>query len=167
MIDAHSQPAGSPVVRLGLIASQLTEVIDQISVEGYVRETVRSASYLQIARYIISERQAATRLSAHDIFTNGPWNMVLDLYEKAWLQKSVSVTSLTIASGIPQTTALRYIALLERASLLARCDDHSDGRRVFLTLTRRGFDQVTDYLTASARAWGIEIYDVPPPEAFA
>ena len=44
--------------------------------------------------------------------------------------KRVSVTSLCIASGVPPTTALRWIAQMSEAGLLERVEDEADRRRV-------------------------------------
>jgi len=58
----------------------------------------------------------------------------------------VSVTSSAIASHAPQTTALRYFAMLEKADLILRQKSKIDARVTFLKLTDEGYSLVAAYL---------------------
>lgn len=156
----------SPLLKLSLVSSQLSELVDQILGQEYREGTGRAATLLEVVQSVLAERKALAQLLNDDIFINGPLNMMLDLYENAWLQKPISVTSLTIASCVPPTTALRYIGYLESAQLLTKQNDGRDGRRVLVTLTPRGFRQVTDYLIQAAHLWGVHISCAPNPAAF-
>jgi DNA-binding MarR family transcriptional regulator len=68
------------------------------------------------------------------------WDMLLDLTAARAEHKRVSVTSLCIASGVPPTTALRWISHMTDAGLLQRVEDDLDRRRVFVTLTDNAAD---------------------------
>jgi DNA-binding MarR family transcriptional regulator len=57
----------------------------------------------------------------------------------------VSVTSACIASCVPPTTALRWIAQLTEAGLLQRIEDDTDRRRAFIALTDRAADAMARY----------------------
>jgi DNA-binding MarR family transcriptional regulator len=79
------------------------------------------------------------------LVANPCWDMLLDLYEKKTLGRVVSVSSLCIAAGIPTTTALRRIDILESEGLIRRSEDNADGRRVLLELTPAGAEKLAEY----------------------
>ena len=71
--------------------------------------------------------------------------MLLDLAAARAEHKRVSVTSVCIASGVPPTTALRWIGQLTEAGLLQRIEDDTDRRRAFITLTDRAADAMARF----------------------
>ena len=86
-------------------------------------------------RALIKLRQIRAVHFQEDLFSDPCWDMLLDLMEARLQDKKVSVSSLCIASGVPQTTALRRIEDLIGAKLIDRKDDPADRRRVFVCLT--------------------------------
>jgi len=74
--------------------------------------------------------------------------MLLELASAAERRDKLSVKSLCLASGVPATTALRYLGKLEEAGLAERCDDPNDARRIFVSLTASGRRMMADYLGA-------------------
>lgn len=164
---SNASPCGevSPLSKLSLISNQLRQLADLVSGQQDQLNTGHTATLLEVVQSVLAERKALAKLLGDDVFTNGPLNMMLDLYENAWLQKPISVTSLTIASCVPPTTALRYIGYLESAQLLTKQNDGRDGRRVLVTLTPRGFEQVSNYLIQAAGLWGVHISGAPTPAA--
>jgi DNA-binding MarR family transcriptional regulator len=81
-----------------------------------------------------------------DYITGEPcWDVLLDLCIAEIEGHRVSVTSLCIASGVPSTTALRWISLLERDDLIERQADPRDKRRTFLRITKRAFETMLEY----------------------
>jgi CheY-like chemotaxis protein/DNA-binding MarR family transcriptional regulator len=80
-----------------------------------------------------------------DLVANPCWDMLLDLYESRTLGRTVSVTSLAIASGVPTTTALRRITDLEDLGLLRRTQDAEDARRVLVELNTSGAEKLAEY----------------------
>jgi hypothetical protein len=166
MNDFELEAPKSPLSRLTHIAEQLREVVGQMRQRGVGLEQVPALSLLEIAKRLVAERKALSDLSDADVFTNGPTNMLLDLYIHSWLNKRVSVSSLTIASCIPPTTALRYIDHFEQTKLVTKTGDDTDGRRVWVALTHASFARVTDYLTKVSRAWAVDIEVRPLPSAF-
>ena len=71
--------------------------------------------------------------------------MLLDLTAARAEHLRVSVTSLCIASGVPPTTALRWIGVLSEAGLVKRVEDQSDRRRAFIALTDKAADQMARF----------------------
>jgi DNA-binding MarR family transcriptional regulator len=83
------------------------------------------------------------------LFGEPSWDMLLDLFIAQGRARSVSVSSACIASSTPQSTALRYVGLLEKMDLIRRTKDPQDGRRQYLELTEQGFAQMAAYLSES------------------
>lgn len=75
------------------------------------------------------------RVFGDDMFFDPAWNMLLDLYVSEGHGALVSVSSLCIAAKVPATTALRWLAMLEKRALIVRRADAQDRRRSFLFLT--------------------------------
>jgi DNA-binding MarR family transcriptional regulator len=71
--------------------------------------------------------------------------MLLDLAAARAEHLRVSVTSLCIASGVPPTTALRWIGQMIDAGLLQRISDDADRRRAFITLTDKAAEAMARY----------------------
>ena len=99
-------------------------------------------------RRLIRKRQARSDTFGADVFGDPAWDMLLELALSEAEGRRVSVTSLCIASGIPVTTALRKIGLLEERGLIVRTADGTDRRRAMLGLTRRSWEGIADYFAA-------------------
>ena len=61
-------------------------------------------------------------------------------------------TSACIGSAVPSTTALRWIAILEKQGLLVREADASDARRVYVKLSASGYAAMLEYFSSSSRS---------------
>lgn len=99
----------------------------------------------RLIRKIIRQRQLRARFFEGDLFADPAWDMLLDLTAARAEHVRVSVTSLCIASGVPPTTALRWIGQMTDSGLLQRVDDETDRRRAFITLTDKAADAVARY----------------------
>lgn len=89
----------------------------------------------EMVRYVIQSRRLRNRYFDKELFADPAWDMMLDLFYAEIAQLRVSVSSLCIASGVPPTTALRWIKTMTDADLLRRRPDSHDARRVFVELT--------------------------------
>ena len=99
----------------------------------------------RLVRRIIRQRQLRARFFDGDLFADPAWDMLLDLTAARAEHSRVSVTSLCIASGVPPTTALRWIGQMTDAGLLERIEDETDRRRAFITLTDKAADTMARY----------------------
>lgn len=91
----------------------------------------------RLVREIIHRRRARSRYFDSTLFSDPAWDMLLDLAAAETEHKQVSVTSLCIASGVPATTALRWIRQMTELGLFERVEDTQDRRRVFISLTAK------------------------------
>ena len=96
-------------------------------------------------RRILSNRARRMEHFRANLFGEPAWDMLLELYASAIEQRRISITSLCIASGVPATTALRWISVLERERLVERRNDPLDGRRAYMSLSTKGLDAMFAY----------------------
>lgn len=89
------------------------------------------------ARNIIRLRRRREALFGRGLFGEPAWDMLLELYVAELAGRRECVSGLCCVSGVPSTTALRWIGLLENAGWISRTADPRDGRRSFLSLTRK------------------------------
>jgi DNA-binding MarR family transcriptional regulator len=80
------------------------------------------------------------------LFADPAWDMLLELYVAQLSQRRMTVSRLSEASGVPPTTALRWIETLVRHGLAERRNDPLDGRRVYISLSVKGCSAIQDYL---------------------
>ena len=94
-----------------------------------------------LAREIYQARQARDKE-----FDEPAWDLLLILYS---LPRSgeLSISSLSYAADIPQTTGLRWQRTLCRRGLVERRPDQFDARRQLIRLTPQGKAEVEEYLT--------------------
>lgn len=98
-----------------------------------------------VIRRIIHYRQIRARYFGDDLFADPAWDMLLDLAAAHANHARIGVTSLCIASGVPTTTALRWIDLMTEAGLLERFKDDRDRRRTFIALSEKAANAFARY----------------------
>ncbi|RDS78616.1 MarR family transcriptional regulator [Alteriqipengyuania lutimaris] len=100
-------------------------------------------------RATIRKRQLRARFLESSLFADPAWDILLDLTAARAEGRRVSVTSLCIASGVPPTTALRWIALMTDQGLLRREQDVADRRRAYIGLTDEAVEAMARYFDAT------------------
>ena len=100
-------------------------------------------------RRIIRNRQLRAELFTAGLFADPAWDMLLDLTAARLERRRVSVSSLCMASGVPSTTALRWIRVMEDNALIRREDDAIDRRRSYVTLTDQAISAMARYFAAT------------------
>jgi len=83
----------------------------------------------------IKARRLRAQYFSGDLFADPAWDMMLHLFYAELLFRPVTVTRLSLASAVPNTTAIRWINTLMEKGLMIRRADPLDGRRVFVELT--------------------------------
>lgn len=111
----------------------------------------------ELARCFVRSRRQRDRFFDKGLFADPAWDMLLDLYMSEITQQRVSVSSLCIASNVPNTTALRWIQTLECKGLLERTKDPLDARRYFVSLSECGRCAMDEYFSSllGQRATGV------------
>ncbi|MEO0062687.1 MAG: hypothetical protein RLZZ08_1247 [Pseudomonadota bacterium] len=106
----------------------------------------------RLVRQILRQRQLRARFFDRELFADPAWDILLDLTAARVEHVRVSITSLCIASGVPPTTALRWITQMTHAGLLQRVEDECDRRRVFITLSEGTADAMARYFVELGRS---------------
>ena len=105
----------------------------------------REPADLNLAETMIAARQLRLKYLDQDMFFDPTWSMLLDLYKSELKKERLSVSSLCLGSGVPETTALRYLRLLEVRGYIERLPDLNDKRRVHVVLSRAAFAKLAGY----------------------
>jgi DNA-binding MarR family transcriptional regulator len=114
---------------------------------GADREIAREDLERLASRMYDSRRERA-RYFNDSLLGEPVWDMLLALYCSPARGKRLSVTSLCEAAGVPQTTASRWVQMLEDRGLIERQPDESDRRRHYLILAPRGEALMSAYLSS-------------------
>ena len=109
-----------------------------------VRQRVRYGQ-LMVIRQGLMARQQRGRFFKSNLFADPAWDMLLELYGASLTERRLTVSRLAERSGVPLTTALRWIATLETEGLIDRQNDRFDRRRTFLELSEKGSTGMSAY----------------------
>lgn len=102
--------------------------------------------WLLIARQTYRDRRRREEIFRDaDLFGEPAWDILLDLFIAAKEGKRISITSACIGAAAPSTTALRWLNILERESLIEREGDAHDMRRSYVRLTAAGYAKMLEY----------------------
>ncbi|ANK12885.1 winged helix DNA-binding protein [Erythrobacter neustonensis] len=117
-------------------AGELHSSSNWLTKEGRIeRDSLRLA---QVAAAMRATAHRRRRHLAAEWFGEPAWEMLLELFIQFAGGARVSTKSLAIASGAPDTTALRIMDRLEAASLIEREPSQTDKRVTLVSLTREG-----------------------------
>lgn len=146
------------VTEAGSIVGQLSDRkimfkgADEVDAELHVKGKPRAPlPDPRLVRQIIARRQARARFFDAELFADPAWDMLLDLTAAHAEHDRVSVTSLCIASGVPATTALRWIRQMTESGLFERVEDSADRRRAFIQLSDRSVGAMARYFMEIAK----------------
>ena len=105
----------------------------------------RAADRIREAR-----RARAGIISAHLLGEPG-WDMLIDLFVAKRQNRASVVKSVCLASGVPYTTAWRWLRVLEREGLVHFGSDTKDLRRVVVEISDLGHRKMHDYFSVLVR----------------
>lgn len=95
-------------------------------------------------------RKARARYFPEELFAEPAWDMLLYLYRCELRGRRPSTSDLCVASGVPETTALRWISTLAQKGLVAREPDGREGDESFVTLAPNGSAALRRYFAEVA-----------------
>ena len=136
------------------VREKLHAVLSILDTVGGVEPSAEHASAQPVTERqiqgILQARRRRTHFFSADLFADPAWDMLLELYAADLGQRRMSVSSLCLGSGVPATTALRWINTLEKNGLLIRAADPLDGRRVFVRLSEIALTSMTSYFAVNS-----------------
>jgi len=90
---------------------------------------------------LAAARKNRRRSLSQDLLGEPAWDILLELFTQRSPQ---SMKSVGLGAGVPLTTTLRWIGLLEQQGLLTQYADPHDARRTLVILTDKGQASVAD-----------------------
>lgn len=97
------------------------------------------------ARRELRARQKRNTLFCDSLFSDPAWDILLNLFAAHAERNSMVVRELTVCTGVPMTTTLRWISTLEVKGLVWRRGNQFDRRIVDVGLTERGIEAMLTY----------------------
>lgn len=101
---------------------------------------------LQHAREIYAFRRKRSNWLPQDLFGEPAWDILLELFTMRIEGKQARVKTACLASGVPATTALRWINVLERKGLIASSADSADHRVRWIWLKDEPYEKLYNML---------------------
>lgn len=98
------------------------------------------------AESLYQERRRRSRYFPEHLFAEPAWDILLDLFVNGVRSRAISITSACIAGGIPATTGLRWLGVLEREGLLVREVSADDARVTWVRLSDYGMNTMRSYI---------------------
>lgn len=130
-----------PNSRVALVISQVQSLAEQA-----LATNVFAPTSPEFVRQVIVARATRRKFFEGDLFADPAWDILLELYALRCEQRRTSTSKLCLASGVPGTTALRWIEKLVKDGLIEKSPDPFDARRVWVTLSDSGFELMRCYL---------------------
>lgn len=116
----------------------------------------------RLAHQIYKSRRLRAKVFEHHVFGEPAWDMLLALYFMPARGELLTVSGLSHAGCVPETTGLRWQKTLTREGLIERGPEGVDKRKQFIRLTREGRSLMEAYLT---RLYYCDNSIPPEPEA--
>lgn len=150
MADQHSHNVGDDSVPVSLTREELIAAKRLISrllelfpcPEG----PLSKPETYNLACRIYSGRRERRHFFPEGLFADPAWDMLLILYCADGRGEFMSVSSLCFSADVPQTTALRWVRVLEEAGLVTREKHEADRRSYLVKLTIVGRQKMESYL---------------------
>ena len=117
---------------------------------------------IEVALGMYSARRDRRHFLPDELFSDPAWDMLLHLYCVDAQGGLVSVSSLCAASMVPQTSALRWIAELERRELIERGPHPTDRRSTVAKLTTNARSLMTAYFHRVGKLTAYPATDLRP-----
>ena len=87
--------------------------------------------------------------SGNGLFANSCWNMCLDIFICDLKEQRITVSSIAHSSGIPMTTAMRYINVMVEQGLLHKTPNSADNRMIFVSVSEDCSEKIRELLMSA------------------
>lgn len=137
---------------LDQIVLSLRECVDALAEKCVPAETPSISNYIEtkqlgeVAEKCLAARGIRDRYLPADLLGEPGWDMLLYLYASHAQGKRTCVSSCCYASGVPATTALRWLDKLEACGMIKRHYDEVDTRRRIVELSFEGLGKMAAVL---------------------
>jgi hypothetical protein len=121
-----------------MTSSETASLSDELGQQGLVG---RAETMLRWSRFKTKTLDLGTGL-----FSDSCWDMCLDIYICDLKREQITVSSIAHSSGIPMTTAMRYINVMVEEGLLEKSPNPSDNRMIFISTSEICRDKISNVL---------------------
>jgi DNA-binding MarR family transcriptional regulator len=128
--------------------ARLEELFDEIRrlAEPPAKPFATDLPHAALARTVIRLRAMISDHLNPRLFGDPAFDLLLELFASGEEKREVQTTHCAHAARLPETTSLRWLAVLEREALIERYADARDGRRVLVRLTPGARNAIRLYL---------------------
>lgn len=137
----------------GLMGGSSKNAIDNAAVLMAGAGDGEDAPLIALARSIVASRRKLGERFDPTLFANPGMDILLFLFAEGVNGATVTTNACCSAAGVPRTTALRWIKLLQDRGLVEGSDDATDRRVTMLGLTHHG--------RTTLREWLVDIISLP------
>jgi DNA-binding MarR family transcriptional regulator len=103
----------------------------------------------EMAANLVAARRQRERYIPAGLLGEPAWDILLELYSHKFPQ---SMKAVAVGAGVPMTSTLRWVALLDRHGLVTQSPDPNDRRRTLAALTENGLAALSSALGAMQTA---------------
>jgi hypothetical protein len=104
----------------------------------------RAEKYLRWGRL-----KTQTLDTGNGLFADSCWSMCLDIYICGLKEERVTVSAIAHSSGIPMTTAMRYINVMAEQGLIEKSPNPADNRMIFVSISLSCKDKIENLLSSA------------------
>lgn len=111
---------------------------------------LEASSRSRLVADILRFRRQRDKTFGGQLFGEPAWDILLELYTAGKSGRKLSVSGACYVSGVPLSTALRWISRLERDGWIVRVDDPFDKRRSWLKMSDEAEAKMCELLSRMA-----------------
>jgi DNA-binding MarR family transcriptional regulator len=140
------------ISRIATTLAQLSSDFAPLNVNEPGNGSATPIVHAELLHWLITSRRQRAKYLPKELFAEPAWDMLLELLHAEVTRRRVSISALCAASGVPATTALRWVNLMTERGLFLRRDDRSDARRAFVELAPAVSIALRRYFTEVVRS---------------
>lgn len=127
------------------LIKDLCGVIERYSTRRPLTEVEHEQAIDLAAERVWESRRARAQVIAPHLLGEPGWDMLIDLFIAERQGRASLVKSVCLASGVPYTTAWRWLRVLEREGLVCLASDSKDLRRVVVRISETGYAKMYEF----------------------
>ena len=128
-----------------VLETQLNELRERLLKPPEASQGEREPALSRLVHEVLRSRRRREKIFGIQLFGEPAWDLLLELYTAESVGQRLSLWDACLATSVPASTAMRWIATLEKQDWVRRLGHPSDPRRTWLVLTERGSTTIENY----------------------
>ncbi|PTW46944.1 hypothetical protein C8J25_104283 [Sphingomonas faeni] len=137
--------------KLSAVAEEFNGRVAKAAEPAPVGNEPNDAALIEHANAVLEQRRLRRKFLPGELFHEPAWDMLLALFASRDDRMPMNIKALVSMSDAPVTTSQRWIEHLHKLKLIDRVTDPTDRRRVEISLSYTGDQQMKAYLRALLR----------------